>query len=75
MYRPEGWFNSFTVEAGNLHPEAEKESNIYEAGDDAMLGALKAEAKRITSLKVLSAEHFLQAFGEGTWVFIPEEML
>lgn len=35
-YRPPNWKNAFTVENGNLSPDAETEANIYEAGADAM---------------------------------------
>ncbi len=46
MFRPDGMReNPFTVEKGNLSPDAETEANIWEAGADAMLEALWKMAK------------------------------
>lgn len=77
MHRVEGWKNPFKAEKGNLHPEAEKEANIYEAGADAMLkGLLKSTIKTyINETDILTINIPIGNRGKckGWLVFIPEE--
>lgn len=78
MFRPEGWFNAFTVEAGNLHLEAEKEANIYESGADAMLECLRKQGEHqfsyFSETTVSITIPVIDSMVKGTFVFIPDEV-
>ncbi|GAG25615.1 unnamed protein product [marine sediment metagenome] len=73
MYRPEGMRdNPFTIEKGNLSPDAETEANTWEVGADAMLEGLKKEGEN--KPKEWVDDMFgLHTTGGGYLVFIPEE--
>ena len=73
MYRPEGWKNAFTKASGNLHPEADKEANIYEAGANAMLEDLRKEGQHVVFRDNSVFKVPLRGKGSGTFVFIPDE--
>ncbi len=68
-WRPDDWENHFTKEHGNLSPDADTETSIYEAGADAMLEALRANGEHIqpTNLPIP-----LQIGEPGTLCFIPD---
>jgi len=83
MYRPDGWENPYKKQvllltASERHEDAYaqlKFHDAYETGADAMLEGLIREAQRVHELESLSEQHIRRAFGKGTWVFIPEEVL